>query len=358
MLMNNKITRFWSVRQKKGEIGIEIELEGRRLPIGPFKTWWNVASDGSLRGEAVEYILKNPIARDRCKKALGYLFQHIKDNKATTINSGRAGIHVHINMQKHTMIETYNFICLYLMFEDLLVRWCGENREGNHFCLRAKDAEFIIGVLVEAAQTKYFEGFGADNLRYASINVCALPKFGSLEFRSMRSPATQDEILKWIDLLVNVKDQSLKFKHPRDIIESFSSLGQADFLRKIFGAKDAFILRKKENFEQHMLEGMWRVQEIAYAVDWDKITQEKDNKKHKEPTAPIEDRIHPDEFPTELIREGGIRIDNAVRFSNPMAIQEYANQHTEQLRAANPTVIRQRMYRQHVDIDDLEEEDR
>ncbi len=186
-----------------GEVGIEVELEGTGLPSkilknGLKKSYWTATTDGSLRGEALEYVLTSPIERAEVKEAIGQLYQELKISEAVIENSGRAGVHVHINVRELTFLQMYTFTLLYLVFEKVLVKFCGEGREGNLFCLRATDAEYLLYMLHRVIQTGSVNDLHTNELRYASINLTALRKYGSLEFRAMRSPVEAEVIETWL----------------------------------------------------------------------------------------------------------------------------------------------------------------
>ena len=56
-------------KRTDGDVGIEIEVEGRRLPIT--EKYWRMEKDGSLRGpENMEYVLDRPMSLKDAKKAL------------------------------------------------------------------------------------------------------------------------------------------------------------------------------------------------------------------------------------------------------------------------------------------------
>ena len=68
---NYLFTDYIGVSASKGEIGIEVEVEGRGLPNAV--TGWNVVPDGSLRGESAEYVLRQPVPRDKYEDTLNNL---------------------------------------------------------------------------------------------------------------------------------------------------------------------------------------------------------------------------------------------------------------------------------------------
>ncbi len=93
---------------------------------------------------AKQWSMRRPVEPAEAYKALATLSHSFQENGSQIEDSGRAGVHVHVNCQELNIIQLYNFITLYLIFEDSLVKWCGPDRVGNLFCLRAKDAEWLL----------------------------------------------------------------------------------------------------------------------------------------------------------------------------------------------------------------------
>jgi len=252
-------------------IGLEIEMEGKHLK---FPTTWEITDDGSLRGNGVEYRLRSPIAMMNVKKWITSLQFDAYNAGAQFIPSKRCGVHVHINCQEMTEQEVFNFICLYLTFETVLTHWCGKNREGNMFCLRSSDAEYLIETL-SACQSKgnllLFNN--TDNYRYASIRISSLFEYGTLEFRTMPTPTNLMKIDTWAKILYRLKEESYQFKNPIEIVECISGQGYKQFVKKImksYAHRFNYVL-----LEQMMLDDIRRVQDIAYTEKHDLIQKQR-----------------------------------------------------------------------------------
>lgn len=256
----------------EGDIGLEIEVEGKRLP--QVKSFWRMEHDGSLRGEEnMEYVLQKPLTLDKVKEALSVLDKAYVDNKTVVDDTVRAGVHVHINCQSLTLTELINFIVLYVTMENVLVHFCGDTREGNLFCLRCSDAEFLPARIIEAIQFKKLKAnFHDDNIRYSSMNLKALGDYGSLEFRAMRGTRDLDLIYEWAETLYNIRECAKGFNNPVQIIQNFSADGPALFLQKVLGDNYALITKglKQKDIQTMMYDGMRIAQDIAYAIqDWE-----------------------------------------------------------------------------------------
>lgn len=257
----------------KGDVGIEIELEGDNLPSGEqVHPHWRREHDGSLRPspDAAEYVFRKPLKAAKAKEALDLMQEKFREMGTTDCESGRAGVHVHVNCQELKLQELANFICLYLVMEDMLVRFCGEDRVGNLFCLRAADAEFLITSLHQAFSTQDLEQLNSDEFRYASMNVRSLFQYGSLEFRAMRSTLDMQVIEQWMNILLRLREVAKEYEDPAHIMFSISNEGADDFCRRVLG-EYADNLIDLGGCEFEVMQNMRNIQDIAYLVDWGNV---------------------------------------------------------------------------------------
>ena len=252
---------FHNRKREAGEVGLEIEVEGADLP--QTITGWRSEVDASLRGESLEYVLREPVSREQVPICLKKITKAYARCGSRIANSYRCSTHVHINVQELTMKEVYSFILLYAMFEPFLVKYCGEHREGNLFCLRIGDAEGIVPALRLAATTGEFNQLGSPLLRYGALNVTALAKYGSLEFRAMRGTEDMAAIGTWVKLLLALKDAAVAYKNPVTIIEDISGRGARGLAYHVFGG----LLKEvplPEEWEDTLFNSMRDLQDIAY----------------------------------------------------------------------------------------------
>jgi len=257
-----KVRERVDVRVQRGEVGIEIEVEGSRL-VGVDNEFWRTEHDGSLRGESAEFVLKSPVPRRRVVEALESLSAHFRNNNCQVEESPRAGTHIHINVQEMEISEMFAFLTAYLCFEEVLVKWCGESRYGNLFCLTASQAEGALERAITAARSNILHRLHTDQVRYGSCNLKAVSQYGSLEFRSMRGTTDVGVISKWVRMLLCLKDYAAG-KTPYDITHNYSVMGPQDFFNAVLGE-----FRDDLNpSTQDLVTGMRNAQEISYCKDW------------------------------------------------------------------------------------------
>lgn len=250
----------------KGCIGVEIEMEGDNLPTVVPK-WWTVKRDDSLRNGGLEYVFKAPLTLDESKEALKHLKQCMTTNNTKFVDSVRAGVHIHINVLDMELRDVAKFLTLYFVMEDLLLKYCGDSREGNLFCLRATDAPYLVHTLTRAFSAGRFKWLHTDELRYAAMNVKALGDYGSLEFRAIRTTDDFSVIEKWIEILLRIKEESSKFNLPNDIMSQVSEIGAVGFVKKILGEHHEYF---SGDVEIHRLirNGVENIQDFVYTIDW------------------------------------------------------------------------------------------
>lgn len=252
--------------------GVEIEAEGVRLP-DPDTTpgVWRVERDSSLKtAEAWEYVLRYPLMLEGVRDALSELNAVYKFRKTIVHDSVRAGVHVHMNVQKWNIKQVMTFSTCYYIIEDLLLRWCGENREGNLFCLRTRDAEFVLFKILNALKERNLKHLQGDIIRYSSLNYCSLFKYGTIEFRGMRGTPDLDLIYKWNEVLDELRTASLTFNSPRDVLDQLSGDGEQQFLQTLL--PNSYQLFEYEGADKVIRNSARRVQMIAFGVDWDTLS--------------------------------------------------------------------------------------
>ena len=251
----------------KGDLGIEIEVEGRGLPQAV--PMWRREDDGSLRGEeTAEYVFARPYTLAQSIEALNNLKGEYVKYDTRVDDSVRAGIHVHVNVQDLSIIELFNFITIYLVLEEVLVDHCGEGRQGNLFCLRAMDAGFLIAELRRAVAKRQFLALHRDELRYSSMNVKSLSTYGSLEFRAMRGTDDMGRILDWAKLLLGLREVAKTFNCPKAVIKGYSEAEASSFVARCLGEYADKFLADPEALRK-VRAGMRRAQDVAYAVNWE-----------------------------------------------------------------------------------------
>lgn len=267
----------------KGDIGIEIEVEGNKFPKHEYEGYeavnpevipkmWKYHKDGSLRGEDnAEYVLDKPIMFSDVPEAVKALWKMFDEYGTVLSESNRTSVHVHLNAQKFHLNRLCSFFALYFSVEEILTQWCGDNRVGNMFCLRAKDAPAIVSKIKTFLQSDGQSRL-TENLHYAGVNAQALSKFGSIEIRSLRGVTDYQIILDWVSILERIYKMSEDFPDPRAICDTFSGGGPLSFFDMILGDKAHLVRQNVAMDNQQMMEAMYDgirlAQDLCYCRDW------------------------------------------------------------------------------------------
>lgn len=274
-------------RHTKGDVGIEIEMEGPRqfshdIPLDR----WLFTMDGSLRGNSCEMVLPKPVSVEVAKERVEQLRQHLIKNKTPIEYSFRAGVHVHVNVQEMTLEQALRFSVLYYILEKTLLEWCGEDRDGNMFCLGIEHAEYPISLISDNLSTGSEENLvgnlSSDRLRYSALNWCAIPKYGSMEFRALSTQPDLNNVDQWSELLVRLRDMSLKYESCADIFHDLSKYTVDQWLDIVLTDSLKEEIKSIPNVSHKIFDSMWRVQQFGYHVDNTyRMINSKENKKKK-----------------------------------------------------------------------------
>lgn len=259
-------------------LGLEIEVEGENLPDF-VSDKWRVESDDSLKTEeAYEYVTIKPHTLYGIKCRINEL-QKAYDEKGTTVHeSVRAGVHVHLNVQDWTVVQVMTFATAYYALEDVLMQFAGENREGNLFTLRAKDAEYVIFKLLDVLRHRNLNLLNTDIIRYASLNYYSLFKYGTLEFRGMRGTGNLDAIYDWVKVIDELsRTAKAEFATPADVLNSMSGHGELNFIRKLLPETYGLVIADNPTFDKQIRKASRRIQMLAYTTNWSELSRPRVN---------------------------------------------------------------------------------
>lgn len=265
----------------EGDLGLELEVEGSG-PLPRIRTKvWGTKGEGSLRLHGNEYYTtgETPIFNNADKREYIYRLTDKLQEAPVIKDSPRTSLHVHVNVQKLNIVHVYSLACSYWLFENLLTKFCGERlREGNYFCLRLQDAEQTIHILCsDLKRRRAFLDF-IDNpgheMRYSGINFASIPKFGSVEFRSMRGVIDPKVIDLWSSELHNLTLSSARFS-PSQLMDKYFYATKNDFMHEFFSPEFCKMLQEFKHWEKLIEENEGAICELAYLEDWDKLEVKK-----------------------------------------------------------------------------------
>lgn len=192
-------------------VGVEVELENMNPALDYSRLrYWRATTDGSLRDNGIEFVFRQPMGGVDVLNAVQELEEFIVKNKVRVQLSERTSVHVHLDVRDLSVDEMFNLIVAYAFVERVMMRYCGEERMKNNFCIPLYDigsTTFLhrissmknLGTFQHAAN-----GF-TENERYSAFNLNALLGYGSIEFRGYHGAYASGELLNWINVILSLK---------------------------------------------------------------------------------------------------------------------------------------------------------
>mgnify|MGYP000726983376 CR=1 FL=1 len=273
----------------KGRIGLELEIEARSptpneghldaLVSPTTKAKWMAIRDGSLRGDyAREYIVNKPINREELRPMLEGLFAMFKTMKSKIDNSNRCSTHVHLNMGGKKINEITAVMCLWTIFEQSLINFCGEERQTNHFALSSSESNATLTAWEQ--YLRYGHAHWDRNLKYQAMNVLPLFDKGSLEIRCGAAANDAEGPIVWATLLDHLVDFAIeRYSKGIPLIGSDLSERGGSSLFEELCSRDSVLLPVygdviagsggNELFNDACLRGFRNCQPLVYGFPWE-----------------------------------------------------------------------------------------
>lgn len=246
--------------------GVEVETE-LRYPYTVYdNNKWHAKGDPSLRGMfPVEFVSMRPQNRRATEADLRALWVSLREYEM--VDTVRAATHLHVNMRGTSALYLANVLTMYYLVEDTVVKYgCGTGRFGNLFCLTGSQCYLtteLIRRMFEGGDMVYCR-VNEDHYKYSALNLAALSKFGSLEFRALRTPTkSPDSILEIIALFSKLLVLARNYEHPSQIVSELSSQGAEKFVEFLLPKKIKENMEDPVDFED-IREGLLISQHIAY----------------------------------------------------------------------------------------------
>lgn len=264
---------FPKAKPKAGDVGIEIEVEGDKEAVKPLTSalteHWMSKDDGTLRGGfGIEMVSREALYLNTAfDRRIKNIVEHIRQTKIVE-DSLNTSVHVHHNMTHKSMMGVLNAATAWWLLENLLVNYCGPDREANMFCLRLTDAEALVPRLTSALERYKLHIDLNDTYRYAALNLKALAEFGSLEVRSMRGNVAAEPIIEWATQTNYLFSRAMEFKNPADVFNFFLKASKQKFVEHFFSSGFALKLLALPDWQQKIDDSAVLVCNFAYALDW------------------------------------------------------------------------------------------
>lgn len=266
---------FINKKVPDGDLGLELEVEAfGRLPMVD-NTWWKTKNESSLRNGGLEYITRGALPVDSLMLKRIEGLTSLVDTKESRVDkeSHRTSVHVHHNIANYTPVQLWTALTAYFLVENLLFKGCGREREGNHFCLRLKDAQALALTYI-ANELKSprdpFVSLDTDNIRYSGANLNAISRFGSVELRGMRGTVDPELIHDWGVLTHGLfKNAKKNFKTPESLLDLYFAGGWKTIQPLLWTSTKSFdFLLKEKDLDDLMDENAFTLSSVMYNCSW------------------------------------------------------------------------------------------
>jgi hypothetical protein len=241
--------------------GVELEIENCHFDwaTGGF----TATEDGSLRNRGVEFISK-PMSYSVLQYCLEMFFgknkpkEVLEKDGSYSLNSNysdRTSIHVHTNCQDLTLSQLTSICIIYQVFEKVLSRFIGHDRDKNIFCVPWHETQLSYRIVdnISKSQTLPIKQWQ----KYTALNLAPLLKQGTIEWRHMHGNSDLPFILTWLRLIGSIYRHAI-VTPVEEIKDMFIQLNTSSMYNRsmdmVFG-RDADVLRTP-GFEILLEEGV------------------------------------------------------------------------------------------------------
>lgn len=175
---------------------VGVELEFSSMPATRV-SYWSWHNDGSVRGPAPgELVLSTPTQPLFFDEAVNEYRDKIMDK--VSVNDS-CGMHVHVDVCDLTMEELRGVLLFYSVLERTIYKYCGSDRDNNNFCVPLWECWNKVDLFGRSLAVE-------NSLRYCGLNLAAIRKFGSIEFRMHPGVVSADKIARWVGLCARIKE--------------------------------------------------------------------------------------------------------------------------------------------------------
>jgi hypothetical protein len=235
-------------------VGVEIEVERCAHSMDHYQInlskAWEVKTDGSLRGNAFEYITR--------PMSLGHTIPELATFYATTgftqqNFTDRTSIHVHANVTDMTVNQVSTLFMVYSVLEELLFefvnkykwpdKW-GASRDTNLYSVPWNQCRVNKQVVRNLLSDPSF--VPRNWHKYTALNLAPIRTLGTVEWRHMHGSADMEKITKWLNIIGSIMDYSKKNEF-KDVQGTINGLNDTSAYRQFFTA----VLQEHLPFEDH-----------------------------------------------------------------------------------------------------------
>jgi hypothetical protein len=237
--MDTIIAKTFNLRSPKGDVGIEIETEGRNLPAGKVTGTFIGKEDGSLR-HGMEYV-STPTPAKEAHVRVSNLAAKLVEHGAIVEPTYRSSTHIHVNYCDYRWRDVLGTMVAWAVLEPVVFSMMPPGRDGSLFCVSSYDSGDLADYTDQLCG-QIGNSFGAGynpRGKYSSLNLTRLSDLGTMEYRVFPSSMDGKQIQTWVDWVINIRTLVQKQDDPSFLtLVREAEQSPNPFLESIFGHAD------------------------------------------------------------------------------------------------------------------------
>ena len=267
--VDNRPVPELGLMQTNTKVGVEIEIATSSNRSAFNGNYWTTVSEGSIQG--FEIVLLQPQGGSNLVAALEQAERSVAQLAGNNKFPEMTSVHAHIDIRDMTPTQLINFLTLSIMLENVLYNYVEPHRSKNHFCLPMSDATECLQKLRSfvsyhrqdnLSRDRVRSLFHPDALKYAGINLSSIPRYGSLEFRMHHGTANSTDLIRWINILLKIKEYAMgDGRSPTNILETKIELGISTIFEQVLGHYSEIL--RYEGIEDDILDGIRNAQDFV-----------------------------------------------------------------------------------------------
>ena len=229
--------------------GVELEFSNAETILPSEVSYlWHIDTDHSIRGQHPrELTFAGALPPTLAEAAILALPDMGLDGFEV---NDTCGFHVHADVRDLTVAELRNVLFLYLVVERALYRYCGAGREASNFCVPLnRTLSDVLGAFLAHEVPDV-----PSNMRYCGLNLAAVRKFGSIEFRMHPATKVITDIINWVNMCCAIKVRGRAHHTAKEVYRK-CLLDPKGFLRAVFGDLSE-LLYTGEDTKEGLLAGL------------------------------------------------------------------------------------------------------
>lgn len=246
------------------------------MPGIPFKSFWKLTADGSLRNSGMEFVSKYGTTFKNLAPVLLALDDYLSVFDPLAEANHRTGLHLHVDVRDMSLKDLQRLLMLYALYEDAIFNYSG-GRQKNIFCVPLSETDLPLSHLIGINDLDSLNAFIRNHTRkYMGLNLKPIGEQGSIEFRMHYGTRDLDKIYDWAFVIHSLFRAVIEGPWARndrlfDEISKINTLKEyRDFAMVSF--HEAYPFLRQYLTEQGMEKGLSFVKEIS--IDEEKLPDE------------------------------------------------------------------------------------